>query len=146
MQHLPARSRLGWPNAPKNAAGWIALPEISFGRYLLADVGWVSSGRENAVAAGVAGLPMPRDAIDNGFVALPAVTVVGPDGALRMFRLPLPYAAAVRRFALGSDRPRHERDFPGHCSTVLPCHFVIGDLETIHLVPDDQAKQAGRLN
>ena len=146
MQRRPSQSRHGWPPPPRTAEAWIALPEIPLGRHLLADVGWVSSGRERAIAAGVEELPTPRGEIDDGYVALPAVTAIGDDGKMRVFRLPLPYAAIVRRFALLDERIRHDRDLPGMRATELPCHFAIGDRETVYLVPDDQAKQGGHLN
>src|SRR3954447_21057702 len=100
MRRPVSRTRHGWPSVPHGAEAWMALPEIPLGRYLLADIGWVSSGRERAFAAGVIDMPPPSGTIDNGFVALPAVTVVGEDGQLRMFRLPIRYAGIVRHFAL----------------------------------------------
>jgi len=136
----------GWPAAPENAAGWLALPEISFGRHLLADLGWVSSGRERAVAAGVLDLPTPRGHIDDGFVALPAVTVVSENGRPRMFRLPVCYAAAVRGFVMVNQRDRYEPEFSGGRPTHFPCHFVIGDREAVYLAPSDAVERPVLLN
>jgi hypothetical protein len=68
------------------------------------------------------------------------VTVIGADAKLRMFRLPIRYASVVRRFALA------EQEIPGPPATRLPCHFVVGDRETVHLVPDDLTKHRGSLN
>jgi hypothetical protein len=129
---------VGRPAPPLNAEGWLALPEIPLGRYLLADIGWVSARRQSALAAGVGELPVIRGGRDDGRVALPAVIVVAPDGRMRMFRLPVAYAAVVNRLALANDRvwnPQNAQPF------ALPCHFVIGDRETVYLVADDQAKR-----
>jgi hypothetical protein len=134
------------PVAPVTAEGWLALPEISLGRHLVADLGWVSSGRECAVAAGVIELPMPRGQIDDGFVALPAVTVVSKDGRPRMFRLPLSYTAAVRGFVMVNERDRREPAFTGGRATRLPCQFVIGDRETVYFVPSDAVERPVLLN
>jgi hypothetical protein len=116
------------------------------GRYLLADVGWVSSRREKAAAAGVLDLPAPRGEIDNGFVALPAVTVVGADGKMSMFRLPICYAAVVRQFALDEDRTRYDIDVPRGLVPALPCHFAIGDRDSVYLKAEDQSSPASNLN
>jgi hypothetical protein len=130
---LASRDR---PAPPLNAEGWLALPEIPLGRYLLADIGWVSARRQSALAAGVAGLPLVRGVPGDDRVALPAVIVVAADGGMRMFRLPVTYAALVSRLALGNDRFLSAHNAQ---SFALPCHFVIGDRETVHLVADDQA-------
>jgi hypothetical protein len=120
----------------------MALPEITAGRYLFAEVGWVSSGRENAVAAGVAELPAPPGEIDNGFVALPAVTVVGTDGRLRMFRLPVCYAGIVRRFVFLDDCLWADRPPAAGAMTELPCHFNIGDRDDVYFSPEGKQRRA----
>jgi hypothetical protein len=136
--------KAGWraghvrPAPPHNAEGWLALPEIPFGRYLLADIGWISARRQSALEAGVAGLPRHRGGPDNERVALPAVIVVSADDEMRMFRLPVAYAAVVNRLALGQDRAWNVH---GSQTFALPCHFVIGDGETVHLVADEQANR-----
>jgi hypothetical protein len=135
-----------WPAAPHTAEAWQALPEISLGRHLVADVGWVSSGRERAVAAGVSELPLPRGQIDDGFVALPAVTVVAENGSPQMFRLPVSYAAAVRTFVMVNERDRREPEFTGGRATHLPCHFVIGDREAVFFLPSDAVERPVLLN
>jgi hypothetical protein len=135
MPKAGSRAGHGRPVPPVNAEGWLALPEIPFGRYLLADIGWVSARRKSALAAGVAGLPVIREGSEDESVALPAVIVV-TDDELRMFRLPVTYAAVVNRLALGQDRAWNPPHTPAFA---LPCHFIIGDHETVHLVADDQA-------
>jgi hypothetical protein len=136
MRRPGTRQQRGLPAAPRTAAAWVALPEISAGRYLFAEIGWVSSGRENAVVAGVAELPAPAADIDNGFVALPAVTVVGEDGRLRMFRLPVCYAGMVRRFVFLDDFLWGDRQPDGAAVTELPCHFNIGDRQDVYFSPE----------
>jgi hypothetical protein len=146
MHRRATRSSRGLPPAPCTAAAWLALPEISAGRYLVAEVGWVSSGREKAVTAGVVELPPPRGAIDNGLVALPAVTVVGDDGRMRMFRLPVCYAALVRRLVVLDDSVWRESPLGAASATELPCHFVVGGREEVYLSAEHQSNAAACLN
>ncbi len=114
------------------------MPEIPRGRYLLADLGWISATREAAIAAGVVGLDRPRgDARDT--VALPAVVMKVADGMMRMFRLPTSYAAAVKRFARLDDDIWEDRR-PDEPPPRLPCHFLIGDEEIAYLVAEGQTK------
>jgi hypothetical protein len=139
MRRPALRAPLGWPPPPLNAKDWVALPEIPLGRYLLADMGWISCPRDKAVAAGVLGLPLGMGQRWDSTVALPAVVLRIADGTLRMFRLPTTYAAAVKSFVRPHDgvwdEPRARAPAPR-----LPCHFVIGDRETVYLVADGQAK------
>ncbi len=145
MRRRPRRPNRSLPPAPRTAAAWLALPEISAGRYLVADVGWVSSSRESAVTAGVAELPAPRGTIDNGSVALPAVTVVGGDGQMRMFRLPVCYAALVRQLVVLDDSAWLEAPLR-QASTELPCHFVVGGREDVYLSAEHQGNAPAALN
>jgi hypothetical protein len=121
------------PPAPQTAAAWLALTEIPAGRYLFAEIGWLRSGRESAVAAGVAELPPPAGAIDNGYVALPAVTVVGDDGKMRMFRLPICYAALIRQLVSLDDFVWRDGRLAAESVTELPCHFIVGGREDVYL-------------
>ena len=144
MHDRLSRLRCGWPAVPRTAKAWIALPEVPLGRHLLADVGWVSSARDQAESAGIGELPSPRARFDDGYVALPAVTVVGDDQRMRMFRLPISYADAVKRFARADTDVGGDPALAG-VRALLPCHFLIGDRETVFLVPDDSSR-SGRLN
>jgi len=141
---LPTRP--GWPPELRSAAAWLELPEITSGRYLLAEMGWVSSAREKAVAAGVPDLPAPRGTLDNDLVALPAVMVIGEQGRMQMFRLPVCYAASVRRFFLLDERLWRDHQPPADSIAELPCHFVVGDRQDVYMAPDGQAKNADHLN
>jgi hypothetical protein len=147
MRAKAKRSSRGLPPAPCTAAAWLALPEIAAGRYLVVEVGWVSSGRENAVTAGVDELPAPRGEVDNGSVALPAVTVIGDDGRMQMFRLPVCYAALVRRLVDIDDFAWREPLVVAATSlTELPCHFVVGGREDVYLSAEQAGNAAAFLN
>jgi hypothetical protein len=120
------------------------LGELGFGRHLVADIGWVAARRERAIAAGVTELPAPPGNIDDGVVLLPAITVVADDGSRRMFRLPLPYLTAIRRLFAGDDA---QDDWtPSRAQSRLPCHFVVGDRETVCLLPDGDRQGRSRVN
>jgi hypothetical protein len=141
-----SRFRHGWPRVPQNAEAWIALPEIGQGRHLLADIGWVSSRRERVVAAGITGLPPPIKDVDDGFVSLPAVTVVDEHGRMKMFRLPLPYIGPVRQFALREHRGQGDILAFASEPSALPGHFVIGDGELVYLLHEEQPDTRAPLN
>jgi hypothetical protein len=140
MQTRTRDPRHGWPRVPRGPEDWLSLEELAFGRHLVVDIGWVSSRRERAMAAGVAGLPPPPGQIDDGLVMLPAITVAGDDGQMRMFRLPLAYLWPIRRFCL-QEGPRNRLP-----RTRLPCHFVVGDQVTVCLLADPDAQRAARMN
>lgn len=133
-----------WPPVPRTPEDWLLLEELTLGRHLVADIGWVSARRERAVVAGVTELPAPHGNLDDGYVLLPAVTVVAPDGSKRMFRLWLAYVSAIRQVAARHAGEGELKSF--RMLLRLPCHFLFGDRQTVFLLPDNELAGDRHLN
>ena len=78
------KDRKGWPVAPGTAEDWMALPEIPLGRYLLADLGFMTRRACNASDA-LAILEADHATIDIVFsdVIMPGMNGVELGGEIR---------------------------------------------------------------